>query len=110
MNSSTERARRINEVQQHLIQWAAHQEALTTQYEALQALTGADCESPLLTAVFAVWAAYTVAVSEIVGDTNEWLQWYEYECQMGANPMDVKIGDKTIKVRTIRQLATVICS
>ena len=110
MSQANERAARINEVQEHLIRWAAHQKALTTQYEALQNLTGADCESPLLTAVFAVWAAYTVAVSEIVGDRNDFLQWYEYECQMGANPMEVTIGDKTIKVRTIRQLATVICS
>ena len=110
MSIATKRAARINEVQQRLIQWAAHQEALTTQYEALQNLTGADCESPLLTAVFAVWAAYTVAVSDLVGDRSDWLQWYEYECQMGAESRSVKLGDKTIKVRTIRQLATVICS
>lgn len=101
---------RINDVQQRLIHWAARQEALQAQYEAFQALTGADCESPLWAAVWNVWAAYSVAVSEIVGDKAEWLQWYEYECQMGANPMEVKIGDKTIKVRTLRQLATVICS
>ena len=101
---------RINDVQQRLIHWAARQEALTVQYEALQALTGADCESPFLSVVLEVWAAYTVALSEIIGDKAEWLQWYEYECQMGAQAMDVTVDGRTIKVRTLRQLATVICS
>ena len=101
---------RINDVQQRLIHWAARQEALTAQYEALQALTGADCESPFLSVVFEIWAAYTVAMSENIGDEDEWLQWYEYECKMGTQAMDVKVGGRTINVRTLRQLATVICS
>jgi hypothetical protein len=89
--------------------WATRQRLLTAQYEALQALTSADCECALLKPVWDVWSAYTVAVSELVGDKNDWLQWYELECDMGRAPKEVTtLGGRTVKVKTIRQLARVI--
>jgi hypothetical protein len=99
----------IDQIVLRLEAWADRQRKLTAQYEALKALTGADCECELLKPVWSVWSAYTVAVSELVGDNNEWLQWYELECDMGRRPREVtSLGGKTIKVRTLRQLARVI--
>jgi len=100
---------KFEEIVRRLNAWATRQRLLTAQYEALQALTNADCECALLKPVWDVWGAYTVAVSELVGDTNEWLQWYELECDMGRKPKEVtSLGGKTVKVKTIRQLARVI--
>lgn len=99
----------IDEIVKRLEAWAARQRELHAQYAALHALTGAEADCPLMRPVWSVWTAYTVAVSEIVGDDNEWLQWYELECDMGRRPKTVtSTGGKTIKVRTLRQLARVI--
>lgn len=99
----------IDEIVKRLEAWADRQRHLQAQYEALRALTNADFECALLAPVWSVWSAYTVAVSELVGDENEWLQWYEQECDMGRRPKEVtSLGGKTIKVRTLRQLARVI--
>ena len=99
----------LDDIVKRLEAWAMRQRELTVQYEALRALTNAGSDCALLKPVWSVWGAYTVAVSELVGDTNEWLQWYELECDMGRKPMEVtSLGGKTIKVRTLRQLARVI--
>lgn len=88
--------------------WAKRHKALSTQSDALHALTRADADCALMEPVWDVWRAYTVAVSELIGDTNEWLQWYQEECNMGKTPKVVRLSGRTIKVRTLRQLATVI--
>lgn len=99
----------IDEIVIRLEAWADRQRKLHAQYEALKALTNADCECALLKPVWDIWTAYTVGVSEAIGDSDEWLQWYELECDMGRKPKDVtSLGGKTIKVRTLRQLARVI--
>lgn len=100
----------IDQIVKRLEAWKKRQEELTAQYNALHALTGAMPDSALLRPVFDVWDAYTVAVSELVGDKDEWLQWYELECDMGRKPKEVTNlgGDVTIRVRTLRQLARVI--
>jgi hypothetical protein len=99
----------IDEIVIRLEAWAKRREALHAQYKELEALTGAHCECELLKPVWSIWGAYTVAVSELVGDQNEWLQWYELECDMGRKPKEVtSLGGKTVKVRTLRQLARVI--
>lgn len=99
----------IDEIVKRLEAWADRGRKLHAKFDALHALTGADYDSALLAPVWSVWSAYSVAVSELVGDKNEWLQWYEMECDMGRNPKEVtSIGGKTIKVRTVRHLARVI--
>ena len=99
----------IDEIVKRLEAWKKRHDALAQQAQALAHLTGAMPDCPLLLPVWDVWSAYTVAVSELVGDDNEWLQWYQFECDMGRAPMEVSsLGGRTIKVRTLRQLATVI--
>lgn len=78
-------------------------------YDAHRKLTGANPDCPLWAPVFDAWDAYTVAVSEIVGDRDEWLNWYEMECRMGETPKEAtSASGMTIRVRTLHQLARVI--
>ena len=99
----------IDEIVKRLEAWANRQHELHAQYEALHALTGAGPDCRLLLPVWSVWTAYTCAVSEIVGDKHEWLNWYEFECNMGRQPKEVtSLTGKKIMVRTLRQLARVI--
>lgn len=89
--------------------WATHQRSLRQQYEAFCELTGGGCESPLWLAVFAVSQAYTDAVSEAVGDVNQWLSWWQYECDLGDKPMECTLpsGESRL-VRTVEDLAWVV--
>lgn len=99
----------FNEIVTRIEAWADRHRKLDAQHQALVALTDASPECPLMAPIWDIWAAYTVAVSELIGDKNEWLQWYQYECQMGRHPMEVvSLGGKSITVKTLRQLARVI--
>lgn len=96
-------------IEERLRHWKRRHAELDAAFEGFHALTGAMPDCKLLTPVFDVWTAYTVAVSEIIGDRGEWLQWYQYECKMGKQPMTVVLRDgKEVKVKTLRQLARVI--
>lgn len=101
---------RKTEIIARLEAWADRQKALMAAYEAHRAQTGAMPDCPMWAPVFDAWMAYTVAVSELIGDKEEWLHWYENECDMGRRPMEVENlgGDVKIRVRTLKQLARVI--
>lgn len=99
----------VDEIVRRLEPWAQRRAELHTQLEAFRKLTGAMPDCDLLRPIHEVWTAYIVAISEIVGDENEWLQWFEYECEMGRNAMGVTTAKgKTMKVRTLRQFARLI--
>jgi hypothetical protein len=94
---------------ERLKDWQILQKGLTAAYGDLNALTGAMPDCPLLNPVFALWAAYTESISELVGDHEQWLEWYEYECKMGKNPKWVKISDgREFAVKSLKQLLMVI--
>lgn len=69
--------------------WAAQHAALKEQTDLLERLTGAGPDSPLLTPVFEIWDSYTKLVSEKVGDTSDWLEYFAFDCAMGARPKEV---------------------
>lgn len=98
----------IDEIVKRLDVWQKRHAALCQQTQALAKLTGAmpDCE--LMLPVLDVWNAYTSALSELIGDDDGWLEWYQFEGDMGRKPMGVSLGGKTINVRTLRHLARVI--
>lgn len=100
----------VADIEKRLYWWSCRHKELTKQAEALRAVTGGDYDAPLMAAVWAVWNAYTVAVGELVGDSDEWLQWYETECSMGRTPKMAyrAFGSDGVNVRTIKQLARVI--
>lgn len=99
-----------DEIVSRLEAWKKHKEIVESQYQAFKALTDVSPECPLFDMVFRLWDAYTVAVSEIVGDKDALLNWYEMECDMGKNPMGVFLHGKKVKVKTLRKLAQVIKS
>ena len=97
------------QITKRLKHWKQRHAELLAVYNAMGQLTGADRYSTLFTPIFDIWTAYTVALSELIGDTAEWLQWYEIECDMGRSPMMVVLRDgREIEVKTLRQIARVI--
>lgn len=89
--------------------WARRNAELEAQMDALAAIFGRSFDGPLFDAVWGTWNDYTRALSRIVGDDEDWLGWFESECDMGKRPQVVtSAGGRTIKVRTVAQLARVI--
>ncbi len=88
--------------------WAKRHAALSKQMEALAAIFGGTFEGPLYDAVWLTWDAYTEQLAHRIGDTSDCLQWYCNDNAMDAKAMEVSSLSRTIKVRTLRQLATVI--
>lgn len=76
--------------------------------EALAKPLGGTFDGPLFDAVWLTWDAYTDQLAHRIGDTSDWLQWYCSENDMGRKGLAVSSYTRTIKVRTLRQLARVI--
>ena len=99
----------LEQIEERLRHWKRRHAELEMAFGDFNALTGALPDCKLMAPIFDVWTAYTVAVSELVGDKAEWLQWYQYECKMGKRPMVVMFENgKELNVRTLRHLARVI--
>ena len=105
----TKTKNRIEAAMPILEEWAAHKAELDKQFDALSGALGLIVEGPLPNAVWSMWDSYTAAVSERIGDDFEWLQWFWLENDMGRRGFEVKsIGGRSMKVKTLRDLARVI--
>lgn len=63
--------------------WAYQHGTLVTAWGAFHDATGADGDGQLGKAVWALWSAYTDSIAKLVGDTDQWLEWYCYDNEMG---------------------------
>lgn len=88
--------------------WAKRHAELSAPMDHLAAIFGGTFDGPLFDAVWGTWNDYTRTLSRLIGDENDWLQWFEAENDMGRKGLEASSFTRTIKVRTLRQLATVI--
>ena len=66
-------------------------------------------ESALYDIPYRLMDAYTSAVSAQVGDQDEWLSWFWADNEMGRRKgLEVMIGGKYRKIRTLKDLARAI--
>jgi hypothetical protein len=93
-----------------LFNWAMRKVKKTQLEDQVHALFGTDHDSPMLKTINDLWDAYTVAVGQLVGDQDDWLQYFESECEMGREPREVvlKPGGKPIKLSSLKALERVI--
>lgn len=74
-------------------QWQATAKEMSKQFDALSNVLGGDPGSPLQTAVWGMFSEYTKALAALVGDEEEWLEWYAWECDFGAKPQKMHFSD-----------------
>lgn len=91
-----------------LKEWAERHAALSTQMDALAKPLGGMPDGPLFDAVWLTWEAYTDQLAHRIGDDGEWLHWFCGDNDMGRKGLEVSSFSRTMKVRTLRQLAAVI--
>lgn len=92
-----------------LTEWHITLADVEQQQDLLMKLTG-GVEGTLFLAINDLAIAYTKAVSQIVGDTNEWLDWWWQECDLGSKPMSASAGndDPMHPIQTLAELAALI--
>ena len=103
--------KKLGKIARSLEKWRGRREELDAQLDALRAVLNPTPGNPLCDAIEEIFMAYTVVLSELIGDTDEWLIWYWQERQMGRNPSYVipAAGAEPIHVgRNLRTLARVI--
>lgn len=94
-----------------LEEWKAQQEHFQAAYKLFRDAFGAEPDAPAMDPLFKLWDAYTAAIGELVGDGEDWLSWYEYECDMGERPKEVSFPDgREIVVATLEDLAGLIAA
>lgn len=110
MTFTVERERDVlaRKIEEKLDEWKRHHDALIGAFSSLNKLTGATPDCALMRPIFDVWSAYTASVSELIGDQDQWLDWYQFECDMGEKPQKAYFNGKETQVLTISDLAQVI--
>ena len=88
--------------------WAKHHAAIQKMMAGIKANIGLDLDGTMFVTVWAVFGAYTDTLACEIGDSEGWLDWYRFECEMGARSKTAFVGTKSIKVKTLAQLANVI--
>lgn len=88
--------------------WKDRHAELSAQMDALATPLGGTFDGPLFNAVWMTWDAYTDQLAHRLGDQGDWLQWFVSENDMGAKGLEVHSLTRSLKVRTLRQLASLI--
>lgn len=99
--------------EERIAAWQARMQELEKQYGTILDTVGGGYDSPLGDAIAKVMDAYTDAVALSVGDDDEWLHYYRYDCEWGNSPQTVTIGDpenprRSYKLDSQRILALII--
>lgn len=94
----------------HITAWALLQKQKARLEDNLHRLFGTDHDSEALRTINTLWEAHTKAVGQLVGDEEQWLNYYEYECAMGKQPGSYKKSPtaRPVRISSLKSLAHVI--
>lgn len=90
--------------------WQELVQALECRLDALYELVGGYYGSPLGDGAGKVIDAYTSLQSRELGDDQEWLNYWQFECEWGKRPRKVEIDGKERTIASVQDLAEVIMS
>ena len=92
----------------HLTEWADEIQKSDAIIDPISEVLGLSVECPIHQAVWALQAAYTKAVSELVGDKCGWLDWYANENKFGEKGLVAGMSGKKRPIKPIEDLLWVI--
>lgn len=97
-----------SEIIAHIEAWKAVQVRMAEKMLAVEMLFSSPIDGPFSDAVYRLMSAHTDAVAKLVGDSENWLEWFAYECNYGDRPMAIDLTGSKRKIKTIKQLARLI--
>ena len=92
----------------HLTEWADEIKKADAIIDPISEVLGLSVECPIHHAVWALQAAYTKAVRELVGDKWEWLDWYANENKFGEKGYGAGISSDDRPIKSLEDLLWVI--
>lgn len=91
-----------------ILHWQELVQALECRLDALYELVGGDYGSPLGDGAQSVIDAYTALQARELGDDQDWLQYWRFECEWGKRPRKAEIDGKERTITSVQDLAGVI--
>lgn len=91
-----------------LNEWQRKCQTLEIQQAALVKALHVDPGAPLLEAGYDVVNAYTRAMSALIGDTAEWLEWFAMENSYGRKGHEAGFEGRMRPIRTLSNLLDLI--
>lgn len=94
----------------YLREWALRHDGIKQTMSGLERTLGDMAGSPLFEALWGIFEAYTNQIADRIGDAppNRWMEWYQFETNMGAKPMDAGYDDNTRPIQSLETLADLI--
>lgn len=92
-----------------LEEWKENYRKVEEKCDELAEILGDIFDSPLFERIWGMFQSYTEALSALIGDESEWLDWYCYECDMGNTPMEAGRNDNDMRlIETLNDLLDII--
>ena len=101
-----------DQVTEQIREWMERVQAANAQLILLGDMTGdLNYDAPFPAAVEALISGYTAALSQIIGDEGEWLEYFRFNCAFGDRHMVVFPGGEGsgIKITGPEAIAQAIC-
>jgi hypothetical protein len=93
---------------ERLTEWADEIQKADAVIDPISEVLGLSVECPIHQAVWALQAAYTKSVSELVGDQEAWLDWYANENKFGEKGYEAGLKGNTRQIKSLEDLLWVI--
>ncbi len=89
--------------------WQKSYQNFRKEEDKLSAVFGGGInESGLFNCAYKLFDNYTDVLSKLIGDNNDWLNWWMFETQCGEKGTKVKIGGKMREIKNLKDLLKVI--
>jgi hypothetical protein len=93
---------------ERLTEWADEIQKADAIIDPISEVLGLSVESPIHQAVWDLQTAYTKAVSKLVGDKWEWLDWYANENKFGEKGLGAGMSGNNRPIKSLEDLLWVI--
>jgi len=91
--------------------WKAHHDSCEKYWNRMESVFGnIDCGNIFYDAIWGIFERNTTALSESIGDSCEWLDWYCYDNEMGGKGFEAKASawKRKRKIKTLKDLCKLI--
>ena len=91
--------------------WIEHGTELNKQNDAFNKIWLTAPDSPYQTAIWEAFGGYTESLAFLLEDSNKWLEWYLWECQLGEKPMSMTFpnGEELLVAGAQDLIDVIIC-
>lgn len=101
---------KYNKELQQLMDWEQQYRNINQSYELVKVAFHANVECPAFNSTFMLFDKYTDVLSDLLGDDDQWLNWYAWENSFGTKGLEAKAPTwkKLRKINSITKLLTLI--